>query len=186
MVAVDPSGAACAARRRAVFHAMRLQTMRRSLAFPPVLTSDTRRAMEQDKPGTTIWPRMGAPWPLLCGQGSRWRGGKKVFTMQGSSWLTLLVNSKTPWMATLHPTVEGQRDRGCCVTPCSPMLLEIQRPRLNQQSHGFLYIFAESSRLYLRNCSSTSKYAGERQNTRCTRARRRVHIAGLLSSDTVG
>ena len=26
--------------------------------------------------------------------------------------LTLLVNSKTPWMATLHPTVEGQRDRG--------------------------------------------------------------------------
>jgi hypothetical protein len=26
--------------------------------------------------------------------------------------------------------------------------------------HGFLYIFAESSRLYLRNCSSTSKYAG--------------------------
>src|SRR5215468_3110207 len=32
--------------------------------------------------------------------------------------------------------------------------------------HGFLYIFAESSRLCLRNCSSTSKYAGERQNTR--------------------
>jgi NADH:ubiquinone oxidoreductase subunit 5 (subunit L)/multisubunit Na+/H+ antiporter MnhA subunit len=28
---------------------------------------------------------------------------------------TLLVNSKTPWMATLHSTVEGQRDRGCCV-----------------------------------------------------------------------
>jgi hypothetical protein len=26
--------------------------------------------------------------------------------------------------------------------------------------HGFLDIFAESSRLYLRNCSSTSKYAG--------------------------
>ena len=47
--------------------------------------------------------------------------------------------------------------------------------------HGFLYIFAESSRLYLRNCRSTSKYVGERQNTRCTRARRRVNIAGLLS-----
>src|SRR5215510_5412225 len=81
MIAVGRSRAACAARRRAVFHAMGLQTMRRSLAFPPVLTSDTRRAMEQDKPGTTIWPRMGAPWPLLCGQGSRWRVGKKAFTM---------------------------------------------------------------------------------------------------------
>src|SRR5215510_4507600 len=46
--------------------------------------------------------------------------------------------------------------------------------------HGFLYIFAESSRLYLRNCSSTSKYAGERQNTRSARVRRRVNIAGLL------
>ena len=46
---------------------------------------------------------------------------------------------------------------------------------------GRTYIFAESSRLYLRNCSSTSKYAGERQNTRSTRVRRRVNIAGLLS-----
>ena len=46
--------------------------------------------------------------------------------------------------------------------------------------HGFLYIFAESSRLYLRNCSSTSKYEGERQNTRSARVRRHVHIAGLL------
>jgi hypothetical protein len=53
--------------------------------------------------------------------------------------LTLLVNSKTPWMATLHPTVEGQRDRGCCVKQYSPMLLEIQWPGLNQQSHHFLY-----------------------------------------------
>src|SRR6266446_1384323 len=35
--------------------------------------------------------------------------------------LTLLVNSKTPWIATLHPTVEGQRDRGCCVKQCSPI-----------------------------------------------------------------
>src|SRR5262245_47958750 len=40
--------------------------------------------------------------------------------------MTLLVNSKTLWMATLHPTVEGQRDRGCCVKQCSPMLLEMQ------------------------------------------------------------
>ena len=38
--------------------------------------------------------------------------------------------------------------------------VEILLPRLNQQSHGFLYICAESSRLYLRNCSLTSKYAG--------------------------
>ena len=53
--------------------------------------------------------------------------------------LTLLVNSKTPWMATLHPTVEGSRDHGCYVKQCSPMLLEMQWPRLNQQSlcwHG--------------------------------------------------
>src|SRR5215470_5778190 len=39
MVAVDPSGGACATRRRTVCHAMSLKTMRRSLAFPPVLTS---------------------------------------------------------------------------------------------------------------------------------------------------
>src|SRR5215470_3762557 len=39
MVAVDLSGAACAARRRAVSHAMGLKAMRRSPAFPPVLTS---------------------------------------------------------------------------------------------------------------------------------------------------
>lgn len=52
---------------------------------------------------------------------------------------------------------------------------------IHKARHGFLYIFAESSRLYLRNCRSTSKYVGERQNTRCTRARRRVNIAGLLS-----
>ena len=48
--------------------------------------------------------------------------------------LTLLVNSKTSWMATLHPTVEGQRDRGSYVKLGSPMLLEIQWFRLNQQS----------------------------------------------------
>jgi hypothetical protein len=39
MVAVDPSGAVCTARKRALFYAMGLKTMRRSLAFPPVLTS---------------------------------------------------------------------------------------------------------------------------------------------------
>jgi hypothetical protein len=38
MVAVDPSGTACAARKRAVFHAMGSKTMPRSPAFPPVLT----------------------------------------------------------------------------------------------------------------------------------------------------
>ena len=53
--------------------------------------------------------------------------------------LTLLVNSKTLWMATLHPTVEGQRDRGCYVKQCSPMLLEIQWFRLNQQSLSSRY-----------------------------------------------
>src|SRR4051812_11749198 len=133
MIAVDLSGAACAARRRAVFHAMGLQTTRHRLAFPPVLLRDKRRAMERQGKCVTCCDHYdllqtasnGArqAWdnnldPHKRGQGSRWRGGKKVFTMQGSSWLTLLVNSKTPWMATLHPTVEGQRDRGCCVTPC--------------------------------------------------------------------
>jgi len=49
----------------------------------------------------------------------------------------LLVNSKTLWIVTLHPTVEGQRDWGCCVKQCSPMLLEIQWPRLNQQSQSW-------------------------------------------------
>ena len=55
----------------------------------------------------------------------------------------LLVNSKTLWMATLHPTVERQRDCGCCVKQCSPMLLEIQWPGLNQQSQDMRYASAE-------------------------------------------
>jgi hypothetical protein len=54
-------------------------------------------------------------------------------------------------------------------------------PWADKARHGFLYIFAASSRLCLRNCSSTSKYAGERENTRSTRARCRIDIAGLLS-----
>src|SRR5438874_7439455 len=61
----------------------------------------------------------------------------KMAPPQTTSSMTLVVNSKTPWMATLHPTVEGQRDRGCCVKQCSPMLLEIQWPRLNQQSRSW-------------------------------------------------
>jgi hypothetical protein len=81
MMAVGLSGAACAARRRAVFHAMGVQTMRRRLAFPPVLTCDKRRAMARDKPGTTIWARLGAAWSHTSGQGSRWRGGHKALTM---------------------------------------------------------------------------------------------------------
>src|SRR5262245_12723793 len=43
MMAVDLSEAACAPRRRTVFHAMDVKTMRRRLAFPPVLTRDKRR-----------------------------------------------------------------------------------------------------------------------------------------------
>jgi len=72
---------------------------------------------------------------------------------------TLLVNSKTPWMATLHPTVEGQRDRSCCVKQCSPMLLEMQWPRLNQQSHNHLYTGGAFSRLYPVSLSVTSNDA---------------------------
>jgi hypothetical protein len=47
-----------------------------------------------------------------------------TFAGQTSPGMTLLVNSKTPWMATLHPTVEGQRDRGYCVKQCFLMLLK--------------------------------------------------------------
>jgi hypothetical protein len=39
---------------------------------------------------------------------------------------TLLVNSKTPWMVTLHPTVKGQKACGYCVKQRSLMCLEIQ------------------------------------------------------------
>src|SRR5215467_3792416 len=79
MMAIDLSGAACAARKRAVFHAMGLQTMRHRLVFPPVLTRDKRRAMARDKQGTTSWTRLGAAWPNKCSKGSRWRGGQKAF-----------------------------------------------------------------------------------------------------------
>src|SRR2546423_4012014 len=81
MMAVALSGAACAARRRAVFHAMGVQGMRRRLALPPVLTSYKRRDIARDKQGTTIWTRLGAAWPHTSGQGSRWRVGQKAFTM---------------------------------------------------------------------------------------------------------
>ena len=60
---------------------------------------------------------------------------------------TLLVNSKTPREAILHPTLKGQRDRGRYMEPCTPMLLEIQQLRLNQQSHDLLYASASLSRL---------------------------------------
>src|SRR2546428_7076158 len=60
---------------------------------------------------------------------------------------TLLVNSKTPREAILYPTLKGQRDRGRYVEPCTPMLLEIQQLRLNQQSHDLLYASASLRRL---------------------------------------
>lgn len=80
MMAIALSGATCAARRRAVCHAMGVQTMRHRLVFPPVLTRDTRRAMARDKPGTTRWTRLGAAWPHKRSKGSRWRGGQQAFT----------------------------------------------------------------------------------------------------------
>src|SRR5262252_5853035 len=52
MMAIALSGAACAARRRAVFYAIGVQTMRHRLAFPPVLTRDKRRAMARQ--GTCV------------------------------------------------------------------------------------------------------------------------------------
>jgi hypothetical protein len=50
MMAIDLSGAACAARRRAVFHALGVETMRHRLVFPPVLTRDKRRAIARKGP----------------------------------------------------------------------------------------------------------------------------------------
>jgi hypothetical protein len=48
--------------------------------------------------------------------------------------VTLLVNSKTPQQAILHPILEGPREGVSCMKLCTRMLLEIQQPRLNQQS----------------------------------------------------
>ena len=72
---------------------------------------------------------------------------------------TLLVNSKTPRKAILHPTLKGQRDRGCCVEQCTPMLLEIQQLRLNQQIQRILYAGAELNRLYPGCSISVSNHA---------------------------
>ena len=54
MVEVDPEGAACAARKRAVFHAMGLKTRQRSPAFPPVLTSYKPLEIERVVQGTSM------------------------------------------------------------------------------------------------------------------------------------
>ena len=84
---------------------MGLKTMRRSLAFPPVLTSYKLREIERDQQGPNIWTRIGAAWPNKSGKGSRWRVGKKAFTIPlhtekdviaeaGSSPRTLAVGRK--------------------------------------------------------------------------------------------
>jgi hypothetical protein len=74
----------------------------------------------------------------------------RIYTDARQTWprQTLLVNSKTLWMATLHPIVEGQKSYGCCGKQCSPRLLKMPWPRLNQQSQGILYTGAELNRLY--------------------------------------
>jgi hypothetical protein len=73
------------------------------------------------------------------------------------------VNPKTPRKAILHPTLKGQRDRGRCVEQCTPMLLEIQQLRLNQQSHHFLYSGGEFVRLYLVNLIPTRNHTAKTQ-----------------------
>jgi hypothetical protein len=51
--------------------------------------------------------------------------------------MTLLVNSKTPWMVTLHPTVKGQKACGYCVKQRSLMCLEIQWLDLPNRVKGY-------------------------------------------------
>jgi hypothetical protein len=45
------------------------------------LTFYKLREIERDKQGTKIWTRIGAAWPNKSGKGSRWRVGKKAFTI---------------------------------------------------------------------------------------------------------
>ena len=65
---------------------------------------------------------------------SHMKGGEIALPTCVHCHVTLLGNSKTPQEAILHPTLKGQRDRGRYVEPCTPMRLEIQQLRLNQQS----------------------------------------------------
>jgi len=69
------------------------------------LTFYKLRDIERDKQGTKIWTRIGAAWPNKSGKGSRWRVGKKAFTIPlhtekdgiaaaGSSPRTLAVGRK--------------------------------------------------------------------------------------------
>jgi hypothetical protein len=85
-----------------------------------------------------VAPRVVASYYRLSIGASRPPPGARQSQVQTASEQTLLVNSKTPWMATLHRTVEGQRDRGCWVKQCSPMFLEMRWPRLNQQSQNIV------------------------------------------------
>ena len=39
------------------------------------------KATGKDKQGKKIWTRIGAAWPNKSGKGSRWRVGKKAFTI---------------------------------------------------------------------------------------------------------
>src|SRR5262245_18980420 len=86
-----------------------------------------------------------ATWGGLCSLPRNRQAGPQTVPRQ-----MLLVNSKTFPKGSLHPTVEGQRDRGSCMKRCPPMLLEIQWLQLNQQSqcwHGLQgQILAEAQR----------------------------------------
>src|SRR5215510_9423214 len=91
--------------------------------------------------------------------------------MQSDGSRTQLLEGPPPGARVSH--VIARLHRASCIGEQVDLLYKVRR--------GFLYVFAESSRLYLRHCSSISKYAGERENTHFTRARCRVDIAGLLS-----
>jgi hypothetical protein len=74
----------------------------------------------------------------MAGNGLRRGSGESAeFPTGVKEVLTLLVNSKTPQKAILHLILEGQGDRVYCVEQRTPMLLEIQQPRLNQQSRSW-------------------------------------------------
>jgi len=125
-------------------------------------------------------------WGVGSPSGAHLRAGRNVkWRAQQSAPAVAVARSWSSHREGLSVGVRTTAGRRLSATPTAVGTVwhhEVLHRRLGGKArHGFLYICAESSRLYLRNCSSTSEYAGWRQKTRCTRAKRRVHIAGLLS-----
>src|SRR5215831_8856585 len=118
MMAIDLSGAACAARRRAVFHAMGLQTMRHRLAFPPVVTRHKRRAMARQ--GTCVTCCDHCDLRHTASNGARqardntldppWRG------LAEQAQQALQVARRAQGVYNASPSCEGRESRSRCIT----------------------------------------------------------------------